>query len=349
MSSRHHQPTGQMAIIAVIVVIAALFAIGSALQHTVSCILLSFILAYLFDPLLVAMERKRIRRVYGLAVLYAGLTVAAFFFFTFLVPPLSGRWFALVQEMPKYLQKAQTLILSYKMRMLPSTATDEWLWLVQSVSGQIDTFIGGIGGKVYAAATGLVFNLFNLVLAPVLVLFMLYYKQDVKTFIAGWLPSRHRESLLKLGCEINESVGGYLRGQIVVSAIVAVLAIVALVVLDVDYPVFNGIFAGFSSILPFIGVILATLPPLFFAYVKYQQGIILVKVVIAFSVIYFLEGYLIKPLVFRKSMDLNPLATIIVVMAFGELMGFWGIVLAVPIAAAFKVFTDHLRRGDFSH
>jgi len=348
MGSRHHQQSVQTAIIAVIVVAAALFAIGSALQHTVSCFLLSFILAYLFDPLLVAMERKRVRRIYGLAVLYAGITVAAFFFFTFLVPFLTTRWFALVQEMPNYLQKAKDLVLSLKVRMLPSSATNEWLWLIQTVTGQIDTFMGGVGAKVYAAATGLVFNLFNLVLAPILVFFMLFYKQDVKAFVTNWLPLQYRESILKFGCEINESVGGYLRGQIIVSAIVAVLVTVTLVILDVDYPVFNGIFAGVSSILPFIGVILATLPPLFFAYVKFQQGIVLLKILVAFSVIYFLEGYLIKPLVFRKSMDINPLATIIVVMAFGELMGFWGIVLAIPIAAAFKIFTDHLRRGDFT-
>ncbi len=134
----------------------------------------------------------------------------------------------------------------------------------------------------------------------------------------------------------------------VVSLIVAVLATLALLWLNVDYPVLNGIFAGLASILPFIGVILATIPPLFFAYVKFQSGIMLIKVLGAFALIYFMEGYLVKPLVFKKSMNLNPLVTIIVVMGFGELMGFWGILLAIPIAAAIRIISARFRRGSFA-
>jgi putative permease len=129
--------------------------------------------------------------------------------------------------------------------------------------------------------------------------------------------------------------------------IVAALSTIALYLLDVDYALLNGIFAGFASILPFIGVVLATLPPLFFAYVKFQSGISLLKVLSVFSLIYFIEGYLIKPIVFRESMNLNPLVTILFVMSLGELMGFWGILLAIPIAAAMKITLSHIRQGDF--
>jgi putative permease len=176
---------------------------------------------------------------------------------------------------------------------------------------------------------------------------MLFYKQDIVSGITSWLPARHRETILVQGREINASIGGYLRGQLIISLIVAVLSTIALFFLDVDYALLNGIFAGCASVLPFIGVIIAMIPPLFFAYVKFQSGIVLAKVLAAFAIIYFMEGYLIKPLVFRKAMNLNPLVTIIVVMAFGELMGFWGILLAVPIAAAIKVVTSHARHGSF--
>ena len=141
---------------------------------------------------------------------------------------------------------------------------------------------------------------------------------------------------------------GFIRGQLVISGIVMVLVTAALFLLGVDYPLFNGLFAGLTSIIPFVGVILAAIPPLFFAYVKYQNCLILLKVVAAFSVIYFVEGYLVKPLVFRESMDLNPLLTLLMVMALGELMGFWGILLAIPIAASLKIFSSHVTGGTFS-
>ena len=89
------------------------------------------------------------------------------------------------------------------------------------------------------------------------------------------------------------------------------------------------------------------LPALLFAWLSFGTGTIIIKVLAAFSVIYFLEGYLVKPLVFKEAMNLNPLLTIIMVMAFGELMGFWGIILALPLTAALKIASQHWLRGDF--
>jgi putative permease len=96
-------------------------------------------------------------------------------------------------------------------------------------------------------------------------------------------------------------------------------------------------------------VVIAIFPALFFGWFQFQSVAIVAKTLIAFSVIYFLEGYIVKPLVFKKSMNLNPLVTIIVVMALGELLGFWGILLALPIAAAMKIAWAHVLSGDFRH
>ena len=327
---------------------AILIASGYAIRHTVSTFLLSFILSYLLDPFVVMLERKKLSRIYGIVILYAILGILFFISFTFLVPLLKSKWGTLPVEFPKYLQKGKEIFLDLTGRFQPVYGSEEWNWLIEKVTGSIDTLFAKAGSGIYAAAGKVAFNLLNIVLAPILVFFMLYYKQDIAAGITAWLPVDRRDTILELMGEIDASVGGYIRGQLIVSLIVAILSSVALFFLDIDYPVLNGIFAGFASILPFVGVIIATLPPLFFAYVKFQSGIVLLKVLIAFSVIYFVEGYLVKPLVFKKSMDLNPLATIIVVMAFGELMGFWGILLALPIAAAVRIVSIHIRRGHFT-
>jgi putative permease len=175
---------------------------------------------------------------------------------------------------------------------------------------------------------------------------MLYYKKEAMTGILRWLPSSQRDFLLAVGHDINRSIGGFLRGQLAVSAIVAIMSTVAMILLGVNHPLFSGIFAGLASIIPFIGVILATIPPLFFAYAEYQSGMILLQVCAVFSAIYFFEGYVIKPLIFKESMDLNPLVTIIMIMTLGELLGFWGILLAIPITGAIKIYCHHLRVAD---
>lgn len=343
-----HQSTSLKVILSLLAV-AALVAGGYAIQHTASCFLLSFVIAYLLDPLVVRGEKAGLNRITAIIVLYCLLGFVSAFILFYIVPLITMKWESLLGNLPFYIQRVKELIISQKGRLLESSpAADEMGWLLDTITGNVDKTAGKIGSGLYFAASRVAFNIFNLVLAPILVFFMLYYKHDVIQGIKVWIPSRQREYVLTFGREVNNSIGGYIRGQLIVSLIVAVLSTIALYYLEVDYALLNGIFAGLASILPFIGVILATLPPLFFAYVKFQSTVVLVKVIAAFAAIYFLEGYLIKPLVFKESMNLNPLMTIVVVMAFGEMMGFWGIILAIPIAAAIKIFMVHWRRGEFS-
>lgn len=320
---------------------------GYLMKHTLSCFLLSFVLAYLLDPLVVWAERRGIRRYHAIAVLYAVLTVFAVFFFIFLVPVVTSRWQDLIRNLPAYLQKMKALSGQLKQGYTPAYGAAEWQWFIDSFTGSLDSMTGKLGAGVYSAASRVAFNIMNILLSPILVFFMLHYKQALKDELIRWLPPNQKPLILQIGGEVNRSAGGYIRGQLIVSLIVAVLSAVALYLLDVDYALLNGLFAGLASILPFIGVVLATIPPLFFAYVKFQTGTALLQVIGVFSVIYFVEGYLIKPLVFKEAMNLNPLVTIIFVMALGELMGFWGILLAIPIAAALKITLEHIRQGDF--
>ncbi|MEI8355205.1 MAG: AI-2E family transporter [Deltaproteobacteria bacterium] len=319
---------------------------GYALQHTVSLLLLSFVLAYIFDPVVVYLEGKKVRRFYGILLLYTILGLFSFFCFIYLLPFLTFRWYALLHDIPLYLQKLKQLASSLEARFTPSYAAEEWNWLFERAKSNFDAVLTKLGAGVYAAAGKVVFNLLNVLLSPVLVFFMLFYKQDIKEGLVSWLPEARRDFILAIARDINRGIGGFIRGQIIVSVIVVILSAIALVVLDINHPFFCALFAGVASIIPFIGVFLATIPPLFFAYAEYQSGVVPVKVAVVFALIYFLEGYLVKPLVFKESLDLNPLLTIIMVMAFGELMGFWGVLLAIPIAASLIIIVGHLRRID---
>lgn len=333
--------------IATILLFCLLAAAGYALQHTISCFLLSWVIAYLLDPLLVSAEKRGMKRIYALAIMYIVLGVLTVFFLAFIVPAFTISWNSFVLDLPSYIMKLKQVALEWKSRLPDRYGSDEIQWLIDKASGKIDTAVEKAGFWVYSFGTRIFFNLFNIVLSPILVFFMLYYKQTVIDTLISWLPEGRRAQIVDIAHEVNKSIGGYLRGQIAVSIIVALLSTGALLVLDIPHPVFCGAFAGAASILPFIGVIIATLPALFFAWFKFQTVAILGQTTIAFGIIYFVEGYVIKPLVFKEAMNLNPLVTIIMVMALGETLGFWGILLALPIASAIKITWGHFVHGDF--
>ncbi|OGU17084.1 MAG: AI-2E family transporter [Geobacteraceae bacterium GWC2_53_11] len=333
--------------IATILIFCLLAAAGYALQHTISCFLLSWVIAYLLDPLLVRVEQRGMKRLYALGLLYVILGILTVFFLTFIVPAITISWNAFILDLPAYIQKLKQAALEWKSRMPDRYGSDEIQWLIDKASANLDTAAEKTGFWAYSFGTRIFFNLFNIVLSPILVFFMLYYKQTVIDTVSSWLPEGRRTQMIDIAHEVNGSIGGYLRGQVGVSIIVALLATVALFALGIPHPIFCGAFAGAASILPFIGVIIATIPALFFAWFKFQTVSMLWQTTLAFGFIYFVEGYVIKPLVFKESMNLNPLVTIIMVMALGEILGFWGILLALPIASAIKITWGHFVHGDF--
>lgn len=334
-------------LIATILLFCLLAAAGYALQHTISCFLLSWVIAYLLDPLLINAERRGLKRLYALVLLYIILGIVTVFFLAFIMPAITMSWNSFIHELPSYIQKLKLVAQEWKGRMPDRYGSEEIQWLIDKTSGNIDTAAEKTGVWAYSFGTRIFFNIFNIVLSPILVFFMLYYKQTVIDTLISWLPDGRRTQIIDIAHEVNSSIGGYLRGQVAVSIIVALFATIALFVLEVPHPVFCGAFAGAASILPFIGVIIATLPALFFAWFKFQSTAVLGQTAAVFGIIYFFEGYVIKPLVFKESMNLNPLVTIIMVMAFGEILGFWGILLALPIASAIKITWGHFVLGDF--
>src|SRR6185369_10810647 len=303
----HHQSHSTFTrVFMITAVLGMLFAAGYAIRHTVSCFLSSFVIAYLLDPVLVLLERRNLKRSFGLLILYLVLSLVTFFSVIYLVPLITVRWDSFVRNLPAYFQQARDIVVGMKTRIYSAEGATDWSWIIDSAAKNLETITSKVGAGVYTTASSMAFNLFNLILSPILVFFMLLYKHEIISSVKVWLPARQKEHLLEVGREVNASIGGYLRGQLIVSVIVALFSAIALYYLDVDYALLNGLFAGLASILPFIGVILATIPPLFFAFIKFQNGLILLKVLGAFSFIYFIEGYLVKPLVFKESMNLNP-------------------------------------------
>lgn len=344
---RNQHPDTYIRLIAALLSVSAAILVGYALRHTLSCFLLSFVIAYLLDPLVVILETRCCKRINALGLIYALLGIGTAFGLAFLVPMLTISWDNFLRSLPDAIQQIKQGLLSWQSTLPTNYGSEEITWLLDNVLGNADNMAEKAGIWAYGFATRMFFNVFNLILAPILVFFMLNYKQKITETIPLWLPASRRELLLGIGSEIDGSIGGYLRGQVIVSLLVAAATIPALILLGVPHPVLNGLFAGFASILPFIGVILAMLPALLFGWLAFGTAAIIIKILAVFSVIYFLEGYLVKPLVFKEAMNLNPLLTIVMVMAFGELMGFWGIVLALPMTAALKIASQHWLRGDF--
>ncbi|HEY5974812.1 MAG TPA: AI-2E family transporter [Geobacteraceae bacterium] len=323
---------------------AGLVAAGYYIPHTFSALLTAVVIAYLVNPGLKYLERQGFDRFTALILLY-GIGAFCIFLATFLLVPYLGHQVeGLSKALPGYLKSLQALLERWKSEMAGSYQSEEGAWLVSEAELAIDHLGSRLSGKGYEQLKMVLFGLFNLVLAPILIFFMLLYKQHVKDFIKRLFHHSSRHYLIDLGRSINRTLERFILAMLLDCLLVGLLTAAALALLGIEFPLLNGLFAGFASIVPFVGAMVAVIPPALIGYAQSGDLWIIPKVAVAYFVInVIIEGNLIKPLVMRRTLRLNPLAVIFAVMAMGELLGFWGIVLAIPAAAVLKLCTAELR------
>lgn len=324
--------------------LSALIGAGYFIAHTFSALLTAIVIAYLVNPLLKQIEKRGFDRLTALSLLYGAGFFAALLASFFFVPYLSHQIDSLVKALPLYINNLQTVINQWQMKMTGYYGEEEGTWFLAQLTHSIEQAKAYLSNFGFNNLKKLLFAGFNLLLAPILVFFMLLYKQHAKDFIRRMFHHSDRQHLLELGSELNRSLERFLVGMFFDCLFVALLTAGALALLDIEFPILNGFFAGFASVIPFLGAVVAVIPPALIGYAKSGDIWIIPKVCAAYFIInVIIEGNLIKPLVMRHTLQLNPLAVIFAVMAMGELMGFWGIILAIPTAVVVKVCTAEMR------
>lgn len=338
------EPARRKIAIALALCFAGILVLGYYLPHTFSAILTSLVIAYLVNPVLKYLEARGFDRVTALMLLYGIGLFAVFIASFFFIPYLGHQLDTLTKSLPMYTRTLKGALEKWQGHMTELSQGADTTWLVNQIDDLTTTLVQELSGQGYRQLKRVAFGAFNLVLAPILVFFMLLYKQHAKDLIKRLFHHADRRHLIDLGRTINRSLERFIIGMIVDCLLVGLLTAGALALLGIEFPVLNGLFAGFASIVPLIGVMVAVIPPTLIGYAETGDFMIVPKVFAAYFVInVIIEGNLIKPLVMRSTLRLNPLAVIFTVMAMGELLGFWGIVLAIPTAAVLKICTAEMR------
>jgi putative permease len=323
---------------------AAILLTGYFLHHTFSALLTSLAIAYLINPVLKYLERRGFDRFTALILLYGIAAFAGMVASFILIPYLIHQSENLITALPHYLQNLRKAMEEWKQQLAPYYAGDEGAWLLEQADDSLAHFADGISRSGIEQLKGLFFGLFDLVLAPILVGMILYYKEYFKTLIMRLIPRSERRNFEDLGRKINRALERFILSMLLDCLMVGILTAAALYFLGIEFPILNGLFAGFASIIPFLGVLVALIPAAFIGYAKSGDLAIIPKVCAAYFVInVIIEGNLIKPLLMRRTLKLNPLAAIFAVMALGELLGFWGVVLAIPLAAVVKICAEEVK------
>lgn len=305
----------------------------------------AFALAYLFDPIVGYLQRKGVTRSLSvLAVILAGslLTVLAGVFFASSIaaefqsveinlPQYAGRLYGMIPEGAKHYLGIETSEKAYRqMQVLLEqlrgvsfdVARETLAFLKQAVTSTL-SFILSILGYV------------------VLPLYLYYFLKDMPKIHQGIItlvPLRHRAAFSATTGEIRGILSGFIRGQLTVCAILAVLYSIGLLVIGIDLAVVIGTLSGILFIIPYLGTMFGIVVSVIMAALKFHDILHPLLCLGWFALVQALEGMVITPKIVGDSVGLHPVVTIIALLVAGQLFGVVGMLLAVPATAVLKVF-----------
>jgi len=330
-------------------------------------ILLPFIagtvLAYLLNPLTDRLERNGVSR--GIATLVTVVSFILFFVvvgFVF-VPVLGTQLVSFIQKLPGYITRLQELVTVENKEWLQHTIGMSLPDIQKSLGdlvGENARWLGSVVQSVWSGGRALISIFSLLVITPVVAFYVLNDWHAVIDKVDSWLPRRHRATIRELAGQIDRAIAGFLRGQASVCFIMGIYYALALVLVGLNFGFLIGVSTGVLTFIPYVGSLSGFLIGMIVAVVQFfPSWWPIIGVAVVFIIGQFLEGYVLSPKLVGESVGLHPVWLMFALFAFGYLLGFVGLLIAIPLAAAIGVllrfalarymasplYTDKPRRG----
>jgi predicted PurR-regulated permease PerM len=313
--------------------------------------LLAAVLAYALHPLVERLHAMRCPRWLGagLAIFFLLLVMAAVVLL--IVPVITKQVPLLKEQLPLLLERLNEALIPLAARFGVDVQVDVGQvreWLRQLVAGHESDLLGGlmsslrIGGSALAAVFG------NLVLTPIVAYYLLLDWTNLVGRAKGLIPPRWREGVQSFLDETDEVLGQYLRGQLLVMAILALLYTVGLALVGLKLALPIGVFTGLAVFVPYLGFGLGLVMGLLAAVLQFQSlwGVAMVGVV--YIVGQTVESMYVTPRLLGERIGLHPIAVIFALMAFGQVFGFVGVLIALPASAVLLVAIRRAKAGYLS-
>ncbi|MCS0501780.1 AI-2E family transporter [Ancylobacter mangrovi] len=328
----HKQVTFWLTVLAVVIATAWLL----------SSVLLPFVaglaLAYFLNPVTTRLEGWGVNRlVASLAAI--GLTLLVAIMLMLLVLPIFGSQLAaFIERLPDYIVRLQNML-----------AGEGGTWLRDFVGDRLPSIQQGLNELVSQGATymltliqGLwtggqalisVFSL--LVITPVVAFYILNDWNHMVDKVDSWLPLHNRDVIRSLARQMDKAIAGFVRGQSMVCLILGSFYAISLTMTGLNFGFVIGFVSGIITFIPYVGSLTGLVLAGGVAIVQFFPDYTMIAIVIGIFIFgQFIEGYILSPKLVGNSVGLHPVWLMFALLAFGYLLGFLGLLLAVPLAAA---------------
>lgn len=309
--------------------------------------LVSVLLAYMGDPVVDFLERYKVPRTVGVIAVFVLVSLIMLVLLLVLVPMIGRQLVSLYGLTPQLIDWLQDSALPWLQLQLGISAKIDSLDSIKQMFsenlGKTTDVMQMLLAKITASSVVFLGWLANMLLIPVVTFYLLRDWDILVAKLRRLLPRKNEKLVVNLIAECHEVLGAFMRGQLLVMLALGVVYAAGLMVLGLELGLLIGLLAGLASLVPYMGFIVGIGAALIAG--LFQFGLdpyLLLGIVAVFAIGQALESMLLTPLLVGDRIGLHPVAVIFAILAGGQLFGFTGVLLALPVAAVIMVLLRHL-------
>ena len=329
---------------------------GAALLYQLGSILvplaIALVLAYLIDPLVDRLVSWRINRTLAILAVFFGVLLVAGLLCWFYAVSLTREFQAVQLNLPDYANRLYEMIpLQVKTFFGIETQVKAYAQMTRVLDGVRGASLAvaresfSFLRKAFSSTLSLILTVLGYCIIPLYLYYFLLDLPKLRDSIREMVPARYRQGVDRRGNEIREILAAFVRGQLLVCLILALLYSAGLYAIGIDLALVIGSLAGITFIIPYVGTILGIILSTLMALLKFHDLLHPFLCLGWFLVVQALEGSIITPRVVGNKVGLHPIITIIALLIGGQLFGILGMIGAVPVTAVLKVFARSLRES----
>ncbi|MBU9711464.1 AI-2E family transporter [Evansella tamaricis] len=308
--------------------------------------LIAGVLFYLLRPIVMLLHTKKVPKGISILLIYLGLIGVVTGIILLIGPTLQLQFTNLMDNMPGLMRELQTVLIQFQdnewVSRFQETENFSIESVIENVTGYLMTTVDFLSSNI----ARLIGSLINFMLVFIIVPFMLFYLlkdgEKAPNQVLRFFPEKQQVEGRRILKDMDEALGSYIQGQIIVSICVGILMYIAFLIIGIEYSLILALVAMFTNVIPFVGPWIGTIPAVIVALI--HSPIMVLWVLIAIVVVQQIESNLIAPQVMGKKLSIHPLTIIILILVGGRFAGFFGLLLAVPFYAVSKVIVSHTYR-----
>lgn len=299
---------------------------------------IGFVLAWLFNPIVVKLENRGWKRGIACVTVYLAFIIILFAFFGMLIPTLYNQLNDLVAALPNIFNQVKLWITNFLDKFNSSE-----MFNVAEIESNIFKTMENLGGgiandlpsTIVSIAGSLVSGLGTIGVSLVVGIYLLFDFNDVTDHLLKYIPKNHKEETKNLVDNIANELRKCVNGTLLVAFMVFVCDSIGFAFAGLKSPILFGLLCGITDLIPYIGPYIGGVAAVIVGFS--QNPIIGIITLIVATIVQLVENYVLQPVVMSKTMQLHPVTIIIGLLVFGHFFGIVGMILATPILSLFKV------------